>query len=284
MTTNFGRRCELTLTHPVTAGALVVLLLNDWVLKPVWQSDWTTGKLSDLAWVVFASPLLAFLLSRFMGSGRLRERSAFALAYLGLPILYAAFNTFQPLHDLILSGLLFVSGGEVGSPFDPTDSLVIPLGLALAGWVWHRSQTDTGSRLAQFHLLIAVIASFATVATSGCLPSPTAWHVGVRSDGAVVTPDTYSGGGSDSYGRYSRDGGLTWETRSRHQETPIERDQTVAWGGHSGRHSEGKLFDRGVEHRAKAPRCRRTGSAQHQLPTSGFQYVGPRIQHKGNTG
>ena len=223
MTTNFGRRCELTLTHPVTAGALVVLLLNDWVLKPVWQSDWTTGKLSDLAWVVFASPLLAFLLSRFMGSGRLRERSAFALAYLGLPILYAGFNTFQPLHDLILSGLLFVSGGEVGSPFDPTDSLVIPLGLALAGWIWHRSQTDTGSRRAQFHLLIAVIASFATVATSGCLPSPTAWHVGVRSDGAVVTPD--------SYGRYSRDGGLTWETRSRHQETPIERDQTVAWGG-----------------------------------------------------
>ena len=59
----FRRRCESTLTHPATLAALVVLLVNDLVLKALWPHPWTTGKLSDLAWMVFAPPLLAYLLS-----------------------------------------------------------------------------------------------------------------------------------------------------------------------------------------------------------------------------
>ena len=61
--TDLRRRCAAALTHPVTLAALALLILNDLVFKSLWPDAWVTGKLSDLAWVVFASPLLAFLLS-----------------------------------------------------------------------------------------------------------------------------------------------------------------------------------------------------------------------------
>ena len=231
MTTNFRRRCPCAdascdsgrlgraVTQRLGAQACLAIGLDD---RKAQRSGVGGVRLSSAG--ISAFPI--------HGSGQLRERSAFALAYVGLPVLYAAFNTFEPLHDWILSGLLFVSGGTVGSPFDPTDSVVIPLGLALAGWVWHKSQTDSGRLRAQFHLLIAIVASYATVATSGCPVSPTAWHVGTRSDGVMVVAGHYIGTNTpNQYSHHSYDGGLTWEKWASEQQSPIERDQTVAWGG-----------------------------------------------------
>ncbi len=57
---DFRRLAESALTHPVTIVALGVLLLNDLLLKALWPGSWFTGKLSDLAWLVFALPLLAW--------------------------------------------------------------------------------------------------------------------------------------------------------------------------------------------------------------------------------
>ena len=95
---NFRTRCASALTHPATVAALVTLLLNDVVFKAMWPDAWVTGKLSDLAWVVFALPLLAFLLSLFTRGHEFAARAAFLSAYAGLPLLYAAFNTFEPVH------------------------------------------------------------------------------------------------------------------------------------------------------------------------------------------
>ncbi len=44
----------------MTIVALGVLLLNDLLLKALWPGSWFTGKISDLAWLVFALPLLAW--------------------------------------------------------------------------------------------------------------------------------------------------------------------------------------------------------------------------------
>ena len=101
----FRSHCASALTHPVTVAALVVLLLNDALFKSLWPDSLVTGKLSDLAWVVFASPLLAFVLSLFLGRRVFGRRAAIITAYVGLPALYAAFNTFEPVHDRILWGL-----------------------------------------------------------------------------------------------------------------------------------------------------------------------------------
>ena len=197
----FHRRCASALTHPVTIAALVVLLVNDLVLKALWSNPWTTGKLSDLAWVIFASPLLAFILSLLTRRSRSAQRAAFVIAYIGLPLLYAAFNTFEPLHDLIIRGLLMLSGAPTGSPFDPTDSLVIPFGLSVALWVWKR------------------VAAFATVATS--YPPPPTGEVGIIDDKLIVISLDKWGGLS----HMSTDGGLTWQEAS-----DLPDSYSVQWG------------------------------------------------------
>ena len=122
MNNDFRRQCGSALTHPVTVAALAVLLLNDVVLKSIWPHSWVTGKLSDLAWVVFASPLLAFMLSFVVGRNVLGQRAAFVGSYVGLPLLYVAFNSFEPVHEVILKSISVASGGTAGSPMDATDS------------------------------------------------------------------------------------------------------------------------------------------------------------------
>ena len=196
---DFRRRAESALTHPVTVAALGVLLLNDLLFKALWPHSWLTGKLSDLAWLVFALPLLAFLLSFAVRGNRTGRRLAFVAAYAGLPLLYAAFNTFEPVHDIIMRGIS-LAGGVAGSPRDATDSLVIPLAWAV---------------------LVAGVAALASVATSQLEPLSVrgATSVGI-SEGAVVVVAL------DSVIYESLDGGLTWNSSA----LPWE---AVSWGGQS---------------------------------------------------
>ena len=216
---DFGQRSGLALTHPVTLAALGVLLLNDLVFKSLWVNPWTTGKLSDLAWVVFASPLLAWMLSLAVRNNRQGEKAAFAVAYVGLPLLYAAFNTFAPVHDAIIAGLSLLSGGSAGSPLDPTDSLVIPAGLVIALWVWRRSGENgtrsggTGKLRQPVVLLATALAMIASVATSYSDPeygvvlltsTDSSMTEGKIFALSVLAPVVYE----------SADGGLTWQRSS----------------------------------------------------------------------
>ena len=232
MTATFRQRCASALTHPVTIAALVVLLVNDLVFKALWSNPWTTGKLSDLAWVIFASPLLAFILAFAARRNNAAQRIAFITAYIGLPALYAAFNTFEPLHDLIISGLLLASGGSFGSPFDPTDSLAIPVGLAIALWVWRRHTARIDSLRNRLALLAAGIAAFATVATAApFVPDRTVGHL---DDRTLVL---------DLARQYvSFDGGLTW-----HESTTYLDSSTVRWGGSAVETPRGMYTIKGLE-------------------------------------
>ena len=225
MQTAFHQRCQAALTHPITLGALGVLLLNDLVLKALWSSPWTTGKLSDLVWVVFASPLLAFLLSPVARNSRHAQRAVWVAAYVGLPLLYAAFNTFQPVHDAILRGLSLVSWGTAGSPFDPMDSLVIPLGLCLALWVWNRCGRPAGLRRQHIATVTAGLAALASIATSYPEPDDSGVYAFALTEQNTVVITLYgrsataavaasSGQNTDatvSSGLETSDGGFTWD-------------------------------------------------------------------------
>ncbi len=196
------------MTHPLTVTALAVLLLNDLFFKAIWPHGWVTGKLSDLAWMVFAPPLLAFLLSLVTPRNRTAERAAFVASYVGLPLLYAAFNTFAPVHDVVIRWLLLISGAAAGSPLDVTDSLVIPPAVAIAWWVWRRPTAGPSSVRTKFGLLLAGAMAVAAVASS---PLPVALGVtavAMGPDGKVTAKATYLYGRSDYYD--SSDGGLTW--------------------------------------------------------------------------
>ena len=182
---DFRKRSEAALTHTATVAALAVLLLNDLAFKSMWPGSWITGKLSDLAWVAFGPPLLAFLLSFVAGRNAFGQRAAFIASYVGLPLLYAAFNTFAPVHDAILWGLSIISGGVAGSPLDASDSIVIPFGLGIALWVWRRDAPGTGSLRRCCALLIAGVAALASVASSYAPPVVGITHLGVLDDGTV---------------------------------------------------------------------------------------------------
>ena len=162
----FRQRAAAALTHPATLAALAALLVNDIALKRAFPDAWATGKISDLAWMVFAPPLLAYALSLIPGRSALGGRAVFGIAYVGLPLLYAAFNTFEPVHNAISRGLALVGGSGPGAPLDPTDSAVIPFAMAAALWVWRRPPLRSEAVRARLALLTMAVAALATVAST----------------------------------------------------------------------------------------------------------------------
>ena len=195
--------------HPVTLAALGVLLINDLLFKALWPGAWIPGKLSDLAWMMFAPPVLAFLLSFLARRNAAAQRAAFLAAYVGLPLLYAAFNTFAPVHDVILRVLGVFGGDGPRSPLDPTDSLVIPFAMVAAYWVSRRPPLGAESIRVRLALLGAVTAALASVAST----YDADWgirDVGKNASGtlgviASPAPPIY-----ENEGYESMDGGLTW--------------------------------------------------------------------------
>ena len=163
----YRERTQAALTHPATFVALATLLLNDLALKWIWQGAWLTGKLSDLAWLVFAAPLLAFALSFAARGSVAAQRWTWRIAYIGLPLLYLAYNSIAPLHDAIMSAFSLARGTPGASPFDPTDSVVIPFAVGIALWIWRRSAAAPKPNLRlRLSAFMAVCASLATIATS----------------------------------------------------------------------------------------------------------------------
>ena len=222
LTIEFRRRAASALMHPATLAALAVLLANDLLFKALWPGAWIPGKLSDLAWMMFAPPALAYIIS-FATAGSLRaQRIAFASAYAGLPLLYVAFNTFEPVHDAILRGLGLLGGDGPRSPLDATDSLVIPFAMVVALWVWLRPPLNARGVRARLALLTAIAAAMASVATSYASDSgiTDVGRTGTETLGTFV--NTYL---TDSAGNYeSMDGGLTW-TKTNEDYVPLESQE-----------------------------------------------------------
>ena len=235
----FSQRCVSALTHPATIIALATLLLNDVLFKTLWPQAWITGKLSDLAWVIFALPLLAFLLSLCTRGNRVTARTAFITAYVGLPLLYAAFNTFEPVHYWILRGLSIASGGSAGAPLDAMDSIVIPLGWGIAIWVWRRPALSAEALRLRWGMLVAGVAVLASIATS---PPPVdlgITGVGVSEDGILHASASYDQPRNSSTHR-SNDGGLTWTTE-------LDYQGSVTWGGPTAETPRGRYAIQGTD-------------------------------------
>ena len=225
---SFRQRCASALMHPVTLGALGVLLVNDLMFKALWPGAWVPGKLSDLAWMMFAPPVLAYVLSFATRGNQQAQRVAFLTAYAGLPLLYVAFNTFQPVHDVVLHVLGFFGGDGPRSPLDPTDSIVIPVAMAAAIWVWSRPPLEAQSIRTRLALLAATAAVLASVATSFGVDYGVI-QVGRTASGRLGAI-TFFGSGDSMDGVFeSVDGGLTW-TNAGEQSATLEKRQFMELG------------------------------------------------------
>ena len=213
-------RAEAALIHPATLLALATLLANDLVFKWLWPGSWITGKLSDLAWVIFASPLLALPLTFLARRNTTAQRAAWAIAYIGLPLLYAAYNTFEPVHDIVMGVFAFLRGTPGGSSFDPTDSIVIPIGMGIALLVWRNANPNTAATSTRTGLLIAAIASIASVATGAPAPPTGVTSLSQDQSGVMVAKEYY-----DREFFSSQDGGINWGSAPE----SVTKDEAIDW-------------------------------------------------------
>ena len=141
------------LLHPAPVTALLVLIVNDHVLKRVWPGA-VTGKLSDLTGL-FLLPLLlvsvgeivAYCLRRkFLADPRVVAATAIVVA-----VLFAAAKLWIPFGNGYGVALGWVRGFAGGSfrrviiTHDPTDIAVLPAAMA-AWWFVATRSTRSGSR------------------------------------------------------------------------------------------------------------------------------------------
>lgn len=179
--------CVRWIGAPTTVVALVVLVLNDHVWKQQWTSP-VTGKLSDVAGLVVAPPLLALVLA----ACRLRRPVGSALLLAGLGFAVAKTTTVGA--DAVSGAWSLVTPSHVVA--DPTDLLALPaLLLALHAARWARADPVAAQRrvrLAAGSLMVPFVV-MGTAATSACKPHDVARSV-VAVDGRLATDPLTSTG------------------------------------------------------------------------------------------
>ncbi len=117
------REHESGLLHPVALIAIAVLVINDHVLKDAYPS-WLTGKLSDVAGLVFFPLLVAALLAPLVRIDRSRLIGACVIA---TAIGFSAIKLWEPATVVCehVLGWLQLSPGPVQVVRDPTDLLAL---------------------------------------------------------------------------------------------------------------------------------------------------------------
>lgn len=124
--------------HPVALASVIVLVINDWWLKPSSAPVWLTGKLSDVAGLIFA-PLvltalvdLALYVTRAPISPRLGPRRlAAAIAITGG--VFVAVKV-SPASAATVARAWSWTGVDARIYPDPWDLIALPA-LAVAAWI-----------------------------------------------------------------------------------------------------------------------------------------------------
>jgi hypothetical protein len=98
---------EYPLLHPVPLVALATLILNDHVLKQRYPG-WVTGKLSDVAGMVFFPLFLLAVIDiggRLLGAAQFRRDRVLLVCALATVIVFCAVKTWAPATELYELGL-----------------------------------------------------------------------------------------------------------------------------------------------------------------------------------
>lgn len=114
--------------HPLTVGATAVVLLNDHVFKQAWPGL-VTGKLSDVAGLVVAPPVLGLLFGLFLAD-RIGAAAAVLLAGVGFALV-----KLTPAGAEVASAAWSVADGPSVVLADPSDLVALPA-LGFAWWAW----------------------------------------------------------------------------------------------------------------------------------------------------
>jgi hypothetical protein len=194
------RKAASALLHPICLGAILLLLLNDHLLRRFWPS-WLTGKLGDFAWLFFF-PFVTLLLLAWISPTRVcRRKDVLALAAFGLVGgVFSLAKTIPACHRLLVEISETILGMPVGWRLDPTDLIALPA-LLVAWGLWRRAPTLPVKRLQPIGMVI-LICAWLTIANAARPEVGIAW-VGYQ-DGKLYA--------ATNYNRYfSQDGGETWK-------------------------------------------------------------------------
>lgn len=203
--------------HPASIGAVLLLLLNDHVLKSVVPSAFT-GKLSDFAGLFFFPFLLALpvaVLAAFFR--RISTRATGILAFAITAVWFAAAKATVAGNSIMVDFISTLSGGQAVIVHDPTD-LIALLALLPAWYLWQRQEqrVDAPFEL-RFALPVILLASCAVMATS---PSRHTWEPGVA-ELIVADGKIYAVIGLRSSAYTTTDNGYTW-VAAKLSDIPVE--------------------------------------------------------------
>ncbi|WP_344925667.1 hypothetical protein, partial [Streptosporangium carneum] len=200
------------LGHPVTVIAVFVLLVNDHVLKGLWPGP-VTGKLSDVAGLFVAPPLLALV--------RVPPLAATVATGVGFALVKST-----EAGAALASHAWSLLAGPSRVLADPSDLAALPA-LGLAWLVWRRCRSGHAVRRARA-LIVVPVALVAVTATSQATPPPSAVSALADSEAITVFLDY------DSHGKVvSRDGGRTWNRRPDPTSSPAPTPTPIPQGATS---------------------------------------------------
>jgi hypothetical protein len=168
MTNTTFWRAVHSLGHPVTFGAVILLLLNDHWLRLGWPS-WWTGKLGDAAWLLFA-PFFAAMAFALILPWRLRQHETIVggLSILFIGVWFTLAKTTPSVYAVTIHLLDGLAGWHGTLGMDATDLITLPV-LFISWHIWQTSP-NTASRLSPRVWVIGGLGMMGTLATS-CLPA-----------------------------------------------------------------------------------------------------------------
>ncbi|MBN1966549.1 MAG: hypothetical protein JW910_17995 [Anaerolineae bacterium] len=195
-----------SVAHPVTLGAVLLLLLNDHWLR--YQSpSWLTGKLSDAAWLALA-PLIAATAFAWLVPRRVERQTQIVggLAFGFIGLWFALGKTVPFVHALMTNVLSGLVGWEVTLRLDATDLITLSA-LLIGWWVW-RQADDAPSLRRPFVTVVYALGLFGTLATSPGMTDYGITCLFPQEDATLIALN------DGTYLRrffVSTDGGFTWE-------------------------------------------------------------------------
>lgn len=130
-------RAMHSLAHPISLGAIVLLLFNDHWLR--WNHpSWLTGKLGDFTWLVFA-PFIAALLLAWVIPARWKRQETYvgSLSITVIGLWFALAKTVPLVHEWTAVAWNNLVGWQGSLRLDATDLLTLPA-LFISAWVWWR--------------------------------------------------------------------------------------------------------------------------------------------------
>jgi hypothetical protein len=190
------------LSHNVSVAAVVLLIVNDHLLR-VWFPSWLTGKLGDVAWLIF-SPFICASVFAWVVRGRRQERVVGLLSFGFIGAWFVLAKTVPLVNQWTNDTLNWLLGYHGGVRIDPTDLLALS-GLWAGWWVWTRADNQRHTLRPNVWAVMA-LGVMATVATSQGIIQTGLGRL-CKEDSEVYAFEFPI---DEAHGYRSADGGLTW--------------------------------------------------------------------------